>query len=371
MRNKIRGFGIFSTLFLSLVGFGVFTYSQTVGKILGRGAFIPTLIYGFVYIIFIMMIHKTVAINNFKDFGEILENLFGKFLSKVLLFIVSISIVFLISIQLRIFIESIKIYIFPNINSEFMINITLLVCYYVTKEGDKVITGLNEILFVFLMISCIAISFVAYKNVDLSNLLPFEIRSMDSYVQGFLTMGGYFVGSIILFYLIPMYKPHRKRKIHIIYKSLIFSSIFLSIVFLFCVSILNIDQTIKSIWPIILSFTTVDIPGGFVERVEGIIMTIAIVFFIVNFINLYFYSSYINSKSIGVTKHKISSLTLLPVIYIITLIPKGLNDIGFIMNKVVFPICIFISFFIPILLFSLSYLKFRFKGGNTHEETGS
>ena len=27
-RNKIRGFGIFSTLFLSLVGFGVFTYSQ-------------------------------------------------------------------------------------------------------------------------------------------------------------------------------------------------------------------------------------------------------------------------------------------------------------------------------------------------------
>lgn len=364
MDNKIRGFGIFSTLFLSVVGFGVFTYSQNIGKILGRNAFVPTILYGLIYTIFIMMIHKTVEINNFKDFGEITQNLFGRFIGRVFLFVISVAIIFLISIQLRMFIESIKVYIFPSINSEFMINITLLVCYYITKEGEKVLTGLNEILFVFLVIACIVISFIAYKNVDLTNLLPLEIKSIDSYFQGFITIGGYFVGSIILFYLIPMYKPYRKRKLHISYKALIFSSVFLSIIFLFCVSILNINQTVKSVWPIILSFTTIDIPGGFVERVEGIIMTIAIVFFIMNFVNMYFYSSYINSISIGVTKHKISSIMFLPIVYLITLIPKGLNDINFIMNKLVFFISIFVSFFIPILLFSLSYFKFKLKGGN-------
>lgn len=364
MKNKIRGFGIFSTLFLSIVGFGVFTYSQNIGKSLGRNSILPTIIYGFLYTIFIMMIHKTIEINNFKNFGEILENLFGKFIGRIFMCLISFCIIFLISIQLRIFIESIKLYIFPSINSEFIILITLFVCYYTVKDGEKVLTGINEILFVFLMISCILISFVGYKNLDLTNFFPIEVKSLESYFQGFLTLGGYFSGSIILFYLIPMYKPYRKRKFHISYKSIIFSSIFLSLVFLFCVGILNVNQTVKSIWPIILSFTTVDIPGGFIERVEGIIMTIAIVFFIMNFINMYFYSSYINSKSIGIEKHKISSIMFLPIIYAITLIPKGLNDINFLMNKFLFPISVFISFFIPVLLFSLSYLKFKLSGGN-------
>ena len=51
-RNKIRGFGIFSTLFLSLVGFGVFTYSQNIGKILGNSGFFLTFVYGLIYMFF-------------------------------------------------------------------------------------------------------------------------------------------------------------------------------------------------------------------------------------------------------------------------------------------------------------------------------
>ncbi len=370
MENNIRGFGVFSTFFLSIVGFGFFTYCQNIGKILGRNAWIFTILYGILYIFFVMMIYKTVEMNGFRSFEEILQILFGRFIGRILLFAISILIIFMISIQLRIFIESIKLYIFPNINSEFMISITLLVCYYVTKEGNKVLTGLNEILFVFLIISCLIISLIAYKNVDLTNILPFETRDMSTYFQGFLTMGSYFIGSIILFYLIPMHKPCKEKKFHVSYNASIFSSIFLSIVFLFCVSVLNINQTTKSIWPIILSFTTIDIPGGFVERVEGIIITIAIVFFIINFINMYFYSSYLNSKSIGVSKHKISSVMFIPIIYIFTLIPKGLGDINFIMNRLGFIVSIFIAFFIPILLFIASCIrtKFKFKGGLRNEE---
>lgn len=352
--NKVGSFGIFSTLFLSLVGFGVFTYSQNIGEILGRNGFFITFIYGLIYMIFVMMICKTIKLNNYKNLENMVDDLFGKIFGKIFMFIISLFVIFLISMELRVFIDSIKIYILPNINNEFMIGITLLVCYYVSKNGDRVLTGLNEIMFVFLMISCLLTFFIVYKNIDLSNLLPFEIKPVNLYLKGFMSLGNYLSGGIMLFYLMPIFNSGKER---VIYKSIIFSFTFLAFIFLLCVGILNINQTTNSVWSIILAFTTVDISGGFVERVEGIVISIAIIFFVMNFINLYFYGSYMNSKVLGMYEHKISSIMIVPVIYVISLIPQSLNDVNFIMNKIIFPISIFLSFFVPTLLFLASYLK--------------
>ena len=164
-RKVIRSFGVFSTLFLSLVGFGVFTYTKNIGKILGNNAFFPTIIYGIIYLAVIYIIYNTVKINNNNELNIIVENLFGKF----------IGIIFLISMQLRIFIDSIKLYIFPEINSEFMIGATLIICYYVVRFGDKVLTGINEIMFVFLLICCFVTFAIVCKNINLDNMLPMNI----------------------------------------------------------------------------------------------------------------------------------------------------------------------------------------------------
>lgn len=243
-----------------------------------------------------------------------------------------------------------------------MTNITLLVSFYVVLNGEKVITGVNEIMFVVLCLSCLIIFLVLFKNIDLTNMLPFEVMKKENYFNGFLTLSAYFSGSIMMYYLIPILKHKEDKKGNVTYKALIFSFIFLSVVFLICVSTLNINQTISSSWPVILSFTTIDIPGGFIERIEGIIIMIAIIFFIVNFINLYFYSSYINSKSLNSKNHKISSIILLPIIYILSLLPQNLYDVNFIIKELVFPISIFISLIFPTILFFISLLKRRKRG---------
>lgn len=360
--NSLTSFGMFSTLVLSMVGFGVFTYPQNMGKLLGTNGFISTLIFGFIYLIFFVMMNKTIKLNNYENLENIIENSFGKIFGRVMMFLISIFILVLISIQLRIFIDSIKVYLFPNINSEFMINATLIVCLYVVVNGEKVITGLNEIMFVFLCIACLIIFLVVFKNLDLSNILPLEVRSGEKYFLGFLTLSSYFSGAIMIFYLMPMFKNKSNSNVNTSYKALIFSFSFLSLVFLICVSTLNINQTTSSIWPIILSFTTVDIPGGFIERIEGIIITISIIFFVVNFINLYFCSSYVNGKSLNSKSHKISSVIFMPLIYILSLLPQNLNDVYFIISKIIFPIGIFISLIFPTMLFLISFIKNRKRG---------
>ena len=365
-RNVIRSFGVFSTLFLSLVGFGVFTYTRSIGRILGNNAFFPTIIYGIIYLSVIYMIYNTVKINNNNELNIIVENLFGKLIGRSMLFLISIGIIFLISIQLRIFIDSIKIYIFPEISSEYMLGATLIICYYVVRFGDKVLTGINEIMFIFLLICCFVIFTIVYKNINLDNMLPMKIESGYTYFKGFLTFSSYFIGTSMLYYMLPKHKSEKDSGVNVSYKSTILSFLFLSLIFFVCVGILNINQTIKSNWPIIMAFTTVDVPGGFIERIEGIVITIAIVFFIVNFINLYFYASYVNSKSLGLFKHKISSTMFIPVIYILTLIPKGVGEVDFIINRVGIGISLILVFFVPIILFIATYIRRgKLKGDGT------
>ena len=72
--GKIRSFGFFSMIFLSLVGFGMFTYSQTMGKILGSNGIFLTIVYGLIYMILVGMIYKTFKINEFKPLEFIFED---------------------------------------------------------------------------------------------------------------------------------------------------------------------------------------------------------------------------------------------------------------------------------------------------------
>ena len=371
--ENIRSFGFFATLFLTLVGFGVFAYSQNIGNELGTVGTLLSIVYGLAYLFFVYIINKVVKLNNNQDLNIIFENLFGKFIGKLLVFLISFCIIFLISIQFRIFIDSIKMYIFQEISSELMISITLLVCYYVVRQGNKVLIGLNEIFFVFLIICSVIILFTIGGNLDLTNVLPFEISNECSLFSGFLTFTSFFSGIIIMFYLLPKYKLENSKKIHVSYNAVFYSSVFLGFVFLICICSLNIKQTVKSIWPIILSFTTVDLKEGFFGRVEGVIITIAIIFFIMNFINLYFYGSYINSKSLNIHSHKVSSTMFLPIIYILTIIPKDLNTIDYLLNKIAFPISIGISVLLPIVLLIGTYLRniFNVKGVVKHEKNNS
>lgn len=371
-KENIRSFGFFATIFLSLVGFGVFTYSQSIGKVLGTTGVLMTIIYGFLYLFFVYIINKVIKLNNYLEFDHIVEGLFGKFLGKILLFIISLGIVFLISVQLRIFIDSIKMYIFQNIGNEFMIIMTLLVCYYVVKQEDRVLVGLNEITFVFLILSSLIILSSIYKNLNFANALPFKLGSTSSFSMGFLTFTSFLPGIISLFYFFPKYRSNEKKKIHVTYKAVFFSSIFLVIVFLICIGSLNIKQTIQSIWPVILAFTTFDIKESFIGRIDGIIITIAVIFFIINFINLYFYASFLNSKALNLTSHKYSSTIFLPVIYIITLLPRDLSDTEFITSNIIFPICVGITIILPILLLIATYIKGIFnKGAYKHEKNNS
>ncbi len=115
------------------------------------------------------------------------------------------------------------------------------------------------------------------------------------------------------------------------------------------------------LWPGITIIKSIDIPGTFIERWEGIIMAIWVLFFFTTFTNLYYFSADVLKDMLHIKDIKISALLIIPLIYVIALYPENIAEV-IDMSRNLMPILFIINVvIIPIILFLIS--KFRLSKG--------
>src|SRR3712207_9401450 len=92
MKEKIRieDYGIFVTLIITVLGINIFSYPRSVTKILNTEGWIATILAGIIAYYILVIIYKTVKINEFRGFNNLLESNFGKFLGKIIALIFAV-----------------------------------------------------------------------------------------------------------------------------------------------------------------------------------------------------------------------------------------------------------------------------------------
>lgn len=73
--------------------------------------------------------------------------------------------------------------------------------------------------------------------------------------------------------------------------------------------------------------SSINIQGAFIERWEGIIMAIWIIFYFTTFSNVYYLSSDIVKDIFRLGDIKLSSAIIAPVIYVISLYPQNIAEV--------------------------------------------
>ena len=81
------------------------------------------------------------------------------------------------------------------------------------------------------------------------------------------------------------------------------------------------------LWPTISMIRSLDIPGTFIERWEGIVMALWIFFYFTTFVNTYFFSSEIVKNVFKLKDIKLSSLLIMPIIYVVALYPENIAEL--------------------------------------------
>lgn len=357
-RSFINSFGLFSTIIVTVVGVGVFSFPTQMALQVGTDGWLVTLASGVVTYFFLYLIYKVEKLNEYNNFYSLLNDSFGNIMSKIFSIFFATYTIYSVAIGMRIFSEVIKMYLLNKTPTEFILIVMILCGVYLVRGDLKALIKFNEVCFWIMFIPVIFVLLFATRGGDFTNILPVMTHKPMNYIVALITSTYSFAGFEMAYLIFPF--ASSKEKIPKVMKwSMIFIALFYTIVMILCLAFFGEKHLRTLLWPTITLIRAIVIPGAFIERWEGIIMAIWVIFYFTTFVNFYYFAADTLKHAFNLGDVKVSSMLIVPFIYLIALYPDNIVDLYTFESKVtpIFSLIIFIVF--PLLLLLLGKSKRR------------
>lgn len=364
--NEFVGkYGLFSSIVVTVVGVGVFSYPSVMANMVGSDGWIVSIAAGAICLACLILMHKAIAKNNYNNFYTMMKSSFGKFFGRVLSVILCAYLILSISLGMRIFAEVIKMTLLEQTPTEFILIVMILSGIYLVRGTVSALVKFNEISFIIMFIPIAIILVFATRSGDLTNVLPIFQNKPEDYLYAIMTSTYAFGGFEIIFLIMPFLKNKDKRSIRktLLY-SIMFITIFYALVVILCLMFFTKDHTKQLIWPTMTLIRAIVIPGAFVERWEGIVMALWVFFYYTTFVNSYFFSSDVIKDAFNLQDIRLSSLILAPIIYVMALYPQNIAEVYDTSSKLIPFFTLFSFIILPLLLIFFGGVKERRKKQN-------
>lgn len=367
MRDKeiIGDFGLFTTIAVAIVSVGIFSSPREIIDKVGSDAWIVTLIGGIIAFLLLYLIYMVIKKNDFEDFTNILQNNFGRGLGGAFSMIFAMYSIFIVSLGMREFVEVIKQYLLRQTPTEFILMITILTATYLVRGEIGDLVKFNEISFWIMFIPAFMVFILVAINADFTNILPVMNNKPIDYVMSSKYILFCF-GGIEIAYLILPYVKNKRNSPKVLKKSIIFVTIFYIVVMILVIAVFSKAKSRLLLWPTISMIKTLNIPGTFIEHWEGMMMALWILFYFTTFVNTYFFSSEIIKNVLKLKDIKLSSLLIMPIIYVIALYPENIAELYNLQfkNTPLLLTATFVFAVLPMLTLLVGRRKGRGKRGN-------
>ncbi|QGU94114.1 endospore germination permease [Clostridium bovifaecis] len=357
-KNILSQYDLFATIVVTIVGSAVFTYPRRLSEVIGTDGWFVIILSGLISLPFIYLTCQAIKVNEYRRLTEALERNFGKVLGAAIGLYIVLTGIFIISLEMRTFAEVIKMYLLNRTPTEFIILVMFLVGGFLVRGELESVIKFNEIAFWLMFIPILlSIPFVL-KGADFTNVFPILTHEPLEYIKATRVSLFSFLGFSILYMLIPMAK-HKKDVVRVTFRSVAFITGFYIVITLSALFVFSKEYNSQLLWPTITMLSTVDIPGTFIERWEGIVMTFWIIFYFTTYVNLYYFSSEIIRDVFHLEDVKVSLVLITPIIYILSLYPENIAEVYSIQNKFIPYIEPIIIGILPIALLITGFSKAR------------
>ncbi|KGM98377.1 spore gernimation protein [Clostridium novyi A str. 4552] len=356
--NIISKYDLFISMIVTVAGTSIFAYPRILGEKVGTDGWIVILLIGLVLVPVLYIIKKSIEISGYKKFTDMLENNFGKILGKIVALLVMLTAVLIVSMEMRVFTEVLKMYLLKRTPSEFIIVLVILVGAFLVRGEIESVIRFNEIAFWLMFLPILIAILFVLKGSDFTNIFPVLNNPPMNYLSGIKNSAFTFLGFEFIYVLYPLVKEKRNI-MKITYRSLIFIVIFYIIISVTTVIVFSKSYISQLLWPTITMLSTVNIPGTFVERWEGAIMAFWFIFFFTTYINLYYFSSEVVKDVFRLEDVKISLVVITPIVYLLSLYPENIAEVYRIKEKISPYIGLGVMVVLPILLLITGIIRSR------------
>lgn len=348
-KSIVSNYGIFVTIVVSIVGVAAFSFPRDIAQNVGTDGWIVILLSGGICFFLGYLMYISSKVNEYKNFTNILEKNFGRVLGLLLAVMFAAYMVFYMGISMRVFIEVIKIYLLERTPTEFLIIITILTATYLIRGEFDALLKFNEISFWIMFISIFFVLLFTLRQTDFTNIFPVLTRSPEEYISSISYTIFNYSGFEIIYLLVP--RARNKNKLgRILFLSFMFVAVFYAIIFIFVIAVFAKKQTTLLLWPTITMIKSISIPGAFIERWEGVVMTLWIIFFFTTFTNIYYFSSEIVKNTFRLKDIRISLIIVMPFLYICAMYPENITRVYDLIRVAVPSIGVAMYIVLPVLI---------------------
>ncbi|ULM97559.1 spore germination protein [Peribacillus frigoritolerans] len=291
-----------------------------------------------------------------KTFYQYINEIVGKWVGSFLSLVIICYFLMTSGFQLRSMAEVIRYLLLEGTPTWAIIMIFMWVGLYLIIGGINPIARLFEIILPLTVILFLVVTLMSIKIFEIDNLRPVLGDGVIPVLKGVKTTALAFSGPEIMLLLIPfMNSPKKAVKALLVGVSI--PLIFYVITVVMVIGALSVDGVVTRTWPTLDLIRSFEISGLIFERFESLLLVVWIMQIFATFTITYF------AAALGLaqlTKKSIHPFMfgLLPILYIIAMIPKNMNDL-FKQGDFVGNIALFLFGLLPLLLLIIS----RIKGG--------
>lgn len=362
MENKefINHHGLFATIITAIIGVPAFSYPRELASTVGTDGWIIALVEGIIWFLIIYLTYRVIEINDYGGFYNIITNNFGKILGFIIsIFFIIYNLMF-ISLQMRMFTEVLKMYLLEKTPTEFILIVTILVGTYMIRSSVDDLVKFNEIALWIMIFAAIFIMIFSLNKADFTNVLPVLSNTPADYIKAIQATIYSFTGLQVIYLICPFVK-NKKDIPKTALKSIGFVTIFYALIVIFTLAVLTKDQSKIMLWPTISMVKCINIPGALMERWDGIIMSLWVIFYFTSFANICYLVSDITKDTLKLGNIKFSPIIIAPLIYCMAIYYPNIADVNNALAKVN-SIFGFISLILlPLLLYFISGFKHKKK----------
>lgn len=232
----------------------------------------------------------------------------------------------------------------------------LLLCGYISLKGIEVRGRTLEFLFYLIFVPLILVLVLALPKTDLMQVIPRMKLSIGGLAQGSYVVLLCYSAVEFLLFLTPQVKERKTVKKHVTLACIMVIVLNIAVFFV-TVGMFGVQATKRSLWPALSIMQTVRIPGGFVERLDILLIAFWI-FSMFGIISAYLY--YASYFAVQTTTARLGGWFVLGFLILVYLLCAAFSDMetaftwfSRYMAFVDFPI----GFFAPLLLVMVGRIR--------------
>jgi len=359
-KNVISNNQLKNLLVTTVVGVGILSLPSSTAVVMDNDGWIAIIVSGILFIPFILMIDKLFKMYPNKTIFEIGKEVLGKVIFTIFLIIGQIYSIIIIAYAIRVFGEVIKGYLLEITPIEVIIITMLLAASYAARAEIEVLGRIATMVYPILLGLIIFLVLINMPEADYTNILPVFNTDFTKITKGIMVSIFSYAGYEIILFAYPSSEDKKSALKYVLRGMFIVIGIYV-ITFLTTLSQLGIDQLKRAIWPTISVANEVDLPGYFLENLDGIVIALWVMVVYVTIGPLLYIGGRVMENIFEAKSHDIFILPLIPIIYTVSLIPDNIISVYVNMGNILSYIAVVAIMILPTLVFLVAVIKKRRK----------